>query len=103
MILGGPNRYFDPQAFIVPLSGTYGNAGRNILEGPGLRNVDLSLSKRFDLGENLKLQFRAEFFNAFNTPQFAIPGGTFGTGTFGRVTGVQIDSRQIQLALKYSF
>jgi hypothetical protein len=67
--------------------------------------LDLSVSKSFKLpfAESHDLVFRAEFFNAFNTPQFAIPGGTFGTGTFGRVTGVQIDSRQIQLALKYSF
>jgi hypothetical protein len=107
VILGSPNRYFDPTAFVVPLSGTYGNAGRNILEGPGLRNVDLSLSKRFDLGENLKLQFRAEFFNAFNHPNFNTPNPIVFTSaksgvspTAGVITSTTTTSRQIQFGLK---
>jgi len=49
------------------------------------------------------LLFRAEMFNTFNTPQLGNPGGTLGTGTFGRVTGTAADNRQIQFALKYSF
>ena len=53
--------------------------------------------------EGHELLFRTEFFNAFNTPQFGQPGGTLGTGTFGRVTSTRIDNRQIQLALKYYF
>ena len=107
VILGSPNRYFDPNAFVVPLSGTYGNAGRNILEGPGLRNVDLSLSKRFDLGEKLKLQFRAEFFNAFNHVNFNTPNPIVFTSaksgvspTAGVITSTTTTSRQIQFGLK---
>ncbi|MBI3693501.1 MAG: hypothetical protein HY238_01490 [Acidobacteria bacterium] len=53
--------------------------------------------------ENHELTFRAEFFNAFNTPQLSNPGSSLGTGTFGRVTSTFIDQRQIQMALKYSF
>jgi hypothetical protein len=53
--------------------------------------------------EGHELMFRTEFFNAFNSPQFGQPGGTLGTGTFGRVTSTRVDNRQIQLALKYSF
>ena len=53
--------------------------------------------------EGHQLLFRTELFNAFNTPQFGNPGGSLGTGTFGRVTGTAADNRQIQLALKYSF
>jgi hypothetical protein len=53
--------------------------------------------------ESHDLLFRTEFFNAFNTPQFGNPGSALGTGTFGRVTGVQLDNRQIQMALKYTF
>jgi hypothetical protein len=107
VILGSPNRYFDPNAFMVPLSGTYGNAGRNILEGPALKNVDLSLSKRFDLRENLKLQFRAEFFNAFNHANFNTPNPIVFTSansgispTAGVITSTATTSRQVQFGLK---
>jgi adhesin HecA-like repeat protein len=55
------------------------------------------------LREGHQLQFRTELFNAFNTPQFANPGGTLGTGTFGRITSTALDNRQIQFALKYMF
>ncbi len=103
-----PNRdpflWFNPAAF-SRATVTHGTTPRNPLTGPGIGTLDLSVSKSFQMpfAESHELLFRAEFFNAFNTPQFANPGGTFGTGTFGRVTGVQIDSRQIQMALKYSF
>src|SRR6202030_4514971 len=66
VVLGGPNPYFDPLGFIQPLPGTYGNVGRNILAGPSLAQVDLSLAKRWALSERLGLQFRSEFFNLFN-------------------------------------
>jgi hypothetical protein len=73
--------------------------------GPGLHTFDLEASKavKMPYREGHQLMFRAELFNAFNSPQFANPGGTLGTGTFGRVTGTAADNRQIQLALKYSF
>src|SRR6202008_318880 len=63
VLLGGPNLYFNPLAFIQPLLGTYGNVGRNVLEVPALVQTDLSLARRFALSERLGLQFRAEFFN----------------------------------------
>jgi hypothetical protein len=50
-----------------------------------------------------KILFRAEMFNIFNTPQLGNPGGTLGTGTFGRVTGTAADNRQVQFAMKYTF
>ena len=53
--------------------------------------------------EQHALLFRAEMFNISNTPQLGNPGGTLGTGTFGRVTGTAADNRQIQFALKYTF
>src|SRR4029077_20121118 len=70
-ILGGPNKYFDANAFVVPLNGPYGNAGRDILQGPGLKNADVSFSKRISLAERTNLQFRAEFFNLFNHANFS--------------------------------
>lgn len=53
--------------------------------------------------ESHRLMFRSEFFNAFNTPQFANPGASLGTGTFGRATSTALPNRQIQMALKYMF
>src|SRR5260370_31544283 len=73
VILGGPSRYFNPHAFIQPLLGTYGNAGRNILQGPGLAETNVSVAKKFSLSERLNLQFRSEFFNVFNHTNFNTP------------------------------
>jgi hypothetical protein len=75
------------------------------LVAPGVKAFNLSAAKAFKMPfrENHQLAFRAEFFNAFNTPQFDVPGSSLGTGTFGRLTSTAIDQRQIQLALKYTF
>ena len=97
-----PDLWFNTAAF--SRSTTYGTAPRNAIVGPGLYQFDLSASKSFPIyGESHRLMFRAEMFNAFNTPQFANPGTTLGNPTFGRVTSTAADNRQIQLALKYSF
>ncbi len=66
-------RYFDTSCFTVTPLGTFGNGGRNIVEIPGLNNWDLSLFKDTQLTESFKLQFRAEFYNAFNHTQFGQP------------------------------
>jgi hypothetical protein len=107
VILGGPNRYFNPSAFIQPLPGTYGNAGRNILQGPGLAETDVSLGKKFSLSDRLDLQFRSEFFNVFNHTNFNTPNPVVyasATGgpspTAGVITTTATTSRQIQLGLK---
>jgi len=107
VILGGPNRYFNPLAFIQPLPGTYGNAGRNILEGPRLTETDLSLTKKFVFTERLSLQFRSEFFNLFNHTNFNTPNPvvyasqTDGPSpTAGVITQTATTSRQIQFGLK---
>ena len=83
----------------------YGNSPRNPLVGPGTDTWDLSASKAFKIPshENHQLMFRGEFFNAFNKPQFAQPGSSLGTGTFGLITSTAIANRQIQFALKYTF
>ncbi|HEU0120312.1 MAG TPA: TonB-dependent receptor, partial [Bryobacteraceae bacterium] len=83
------NQWFNPDDFrLVSCSNTatpevcrYGNAGVGILEGPGAKIVDFSLFKNFQVAERVKLQFRSEFYNLFNTPQFARPNGTLNTGT----------------------
>lgn len=107
LILGGPNEYFDPNAFVQPLPGTYGNAGRNILPGPDLFETDLSLARKFVLSERINLQFRAEAFNLFNHTNFNTPNPVVfaaATGgpspTAGVITATATTSRQVQLGLK---
>ncbi len=105
------DRWFDATAFVAPGQYIFGNSGRNILYGPGTKQVDLSLFKEFPLGENpaRRIQFRAEAFNTFNTPQFNNPNSSIGFAGVGRITSAgnppiyQRTSRQIQLALKLYF
>ena len=106
-ILGNPNRYYDPNAFIVPLKGTYGNVGRDTLQGPGLSQVDLSFSKRIPLTERIHLQFRGELFNILNHTNFNAPNPIVFTSanspaspTAGVITSTTTTSRQIQFGLK---
>jgi hypothetical protein len=107
VILGGANRYFDSNAFVQPLPGTYGNAGRNTLQGPRLYETDLSVAKRLAFRERFNLQFRAEFFNLFNHTNFNTPNPVVyasATGgpspTAGVITSTSTTSRQLQLGLK---
>jgi Carboxypeptidase regulatory-like domain len=80
----------------------FGDSGRNILIGPGLRNADLALLKNDQITQRIGLEFRAELFNAFNTPSFGAPGSTVGTPTYGVLTSSG-DSREVQLAMKLLF
>ena len=97
------SRFFDTTAFVTPALYTLGNAGIGSVMGPGFRNLDLSMSKSFSLGEARSLQFRGEFFNALNHPNMGDPGTTLGTASFGRVTSTVSDPRDIQLGLKLIF
>lgn len=125
------NAWFDPDAFhlvscanaSMPELCHFGNAGVGILEGPGFKNVDFSLFKNFAITERVRLQFRSEFFNLFNTPQFAVPNRTLSTasgfqptrnasgeivwpsqagiaGGVGSITGTVAPMRNIQFGLK---
>ena len=97
-----PQQWFDAGAFALPPYGSFGNAGRNIIGGPGLANVDFSLLKDMRIGESAKLQFRAEFFNLLNTPNFLNPNIFFATPGFGRVLAAR-DGREVQLGIKFIF
>lgn len=104
-----PARWFDTSfgtpgaAWGTPAQFTYGNAGRNILRGPGRVNVDYSLFKDFSPSEAWRIQFRGEVFNLLNTPQFDLPNPTIGNPNAGTITGIVGNPRQIQLGLRLSF
>jgi hypothetical protein len=107
VIEGGPNQYFNPNAFVIPATGTYGNVGRNVLTGPGLATTDFSVAKMTSISEKARLQFRAEFFNIFNRANFATPNavvfstaGSAPSSTAGVITATATTSRQIQFGLK---
>jgi len=105
-----PYQYFNPAAFApvpknnagVQLRG--GTTPRNYLVGPHVNNTDLSAFKNFRFGERYNLQFRAEFYNLTNTPQFINPNNNLTDSNFGKLQSTRIGSeRQIQFALKFSF
>jgi hypothetical protein len=95
----------DPTAYALPPASVfvYGNEGRNLLHGPGLFNFDFSVVKNFPITERAKAQFRAEFFNFTNTPNFSNPAATFGTGAFGNIMSTTTENRDIQFGLKVVF
>lgn len=100
---------FSPAGCQLPAIGDgtgYGNLGRASFRGPHQANFDLSLAKITTVGglrEGATLEFRAEFFNAFNHPQFQNPGSAVGTASFGKIQATSVAPRLIQFGLKYSF
>jgi hypothetical protein len=96
-------KWFNTAAFTTPPSFTFGNVGRNTVDGPGLISIDLSVAKNTKLTETAGLQFRAEFFNLPNHPNFSTPGRFVNTPQFGTITGQRIPARQIQFGLKVVF
>jgi hypothetical protein len=108
VILGKPGRWYDPNAFMLPTVGTFGNVGRGVLRGPGLATWDLSLLKNTRLSERFMLQFRAEAFNLLNRANFGVPNTTVFSGTSfaaaaGLITSTTTTSRQLQGGLKLIF
>lgn len=98
-----PDHWFNTAAFSTPAPYTFGNAGRDIIPGPGNIVFDLALARRFRVREAHAIEFRSEFFNAFNYPNFGIPGDNPDFGPFfGKIltTG---QPRRIQFALRYDF
>ena len=112
---GGPG-YFNASAFTsAPVIGDgtgYGDSGSGIILGPGQFNWDMSILKNTRITERQNIQFRAEFFNIFNHPQFTNPNAGQGaifslpdraSGSFGQITSTSVNPRVIQFALKYMF
>ena len=90
---------------MAPPPNTYGDSGRGVLYAPGIKTFDMSLSRRFPIKAASTVQFRADAFNLFNTPQFGFPNQNIGSPTAGRITTLQPDigNRQLQFALKLDF
>jgi len=99
------NRYFDTEAFVFPTQYTFGNAGRNVLIGPGVSSIDFSVQRDFRLPitESSRLEFRAEAFNMFNRPIFDVPGSTLQTPAYGVIGATAQPNRQLQFGLKFLF
>jgi carboxypeptidase family protein len=106
--------YLDSAAFSQPDLGTFGNLGRDAIYGPGYWNADFSVSKDTEISDRVGLQIRAELFNIFNHPNFALPNSNFGTDAFGLITQTPDVAqgnpglggggpRVVQLALKVIF
>ena len=98
-------QWFNTAAFAPQTIGTIGSEGRNILIGPPFRHLDCSIFKDFKIQERFTLQARFEAYNLTNTPNFANPGATLGTSTFGVISSTRGAStaRNLQFALRFSF
>jgi hypothetical protein len=99
---GARERWFNTAAFGEPARGTFGSSGRNILDGPGSVDLDLSLFRNIALGERVRIQVRGEVFNLLNHTRFGQPGSTVGTTGYGIIQGAS-DPRIVQLGLKVNF
>jgi hypothetical protein len=107
-VLGTAAHWYDPCAFSLPLSGTWGNLRRATLVGPGLETVDFSLVKRTSISERVELEFRSEFFNILNHTNLGLPNNSVFSGTSlnpgaGLISTTLTTSRQIQFGLKLLF
>jgi hypothetical protein len=114
-VIGSPDGYFNPAAFVLQPAGTLGSLGRGTFIGPNLRTFDLSAIKTFylpQLSDGARLQFRMEAFNIFNRANFAPPSLVAFNGTtnnepvlssFGRIRSTVTSARQIQFGLRLTF
>jgi hypothetical protein len=96
------DRWFNTGAFIRPADGRFGNSSRMPIYLPGLAQVDFSANKEFRFSETNALQFRAEFFNLFNTPYMGQPDRAVNANTFGQIRSGG-SPREVQLALRVTF
>ena len=103
VISGQGLQWFDPAPFSEPATGTFGNCpSQGPVIGPGYVDVDLSLQKNFPITEAMRFQFRVDFFNVFNHPNYNAPDTGLGDSSFGLLNTTQ-DARQMQFALKFYF
>jgi hypothetical protein len=97
------NNYINKSAWSKAPAGTVGDSGRNVFFGPGQANLDFSLFKYFPIHEQKKLEFRTEFFNLTNHPNFGNPNTSMDSASFGQISTTTVNARIIQFALKMFF
>ncbi len=95
--------YINKDAWIAAPRSRYGNSGRGMFYGPGQTSLDVSLFKDFKAWERLNTQFRTEFFNIMNIPNFGGPQASMNSAAFGQISSTSVNARLIQFALKVSF
>jgi hypothetical protein len=102
---GGQNidSWFNVNAFAAPTPGTFGNMGRNVVYGPGLTSINMSLHKIFKFTERFNLDFSANATNIVNHPSFAQPDKSIGAGRIGRISATSVGARQMELVAKFRF
>ena len=99
---GPGQKYYDPSAFAAVTEQRFGTSGRNIIDHPGVTNLDFSLFKKFPVGESVEAQIRAEAFNLTNTPQFGSFNRTQSSSSFMEVRSAS-NSRVVRLGLRFEF
>ena len=97
------DKWFDYSAFAAPPANTYGNVARGVLYAPGIVQFDMSFTKNFKVTERVKVEFRFDAFNMFNTPLLGFPNASIGSPTVGKITSTNGDNRDLQFALKINF
>jgi len=97
--------WFDPSTMAAPAAGKFGNCGVSSERGPGIKQVDVGMSKKFPITERQSVEFRAEAINAFNSPIFAVQGYSIDVhgGSNEGVVNTSVGARNLQFALKYTF
>jgi hypothetical protein len=105
-----PNHWINPAAFLVPVSGTFGNLGRNAFRAPAVAQIDLGVSKFVSIKERVSLRLRGDLFNATNRPQYGTPNANVSASNFGVITTTLSSyatgrgtPRELQLSLKIAF
>jgi len=97
------DQWFNPAAFATPDAFTFGNLGRNTVSGPGMQTLDLALHREFRISEGVKVQLRAELFNALNHTNLGTPNRFVNTPQFGTITEATTPGRETQLNARISF
>ena len=105
-----PREWVNPAAFSVPVSGTFGNLGRNAFRARSISELELGLSKDVSLAEHIRVRLRADVFNVFNRAQYGAPNADLSQTTFGLITTTISNyatgrgtPREFQLSAKISF
>ncbi|MCB2107036.1 MAG: hypothetical protein KDE14_05015, partial [Rhodobacteraceae bacterium] len=104
--VGSTGTWYNTNAFAAPTGVRFGTSGRNVLDTPGIRSLDLSLAKDIPLTEKVNAQLRVESYNFTNTPQFGTPSSNVANGDFMTVTGTSgsiNQDRQFRLGLRFQF